>query len=85
MTAMGLGAYTQSMTSLDLARLKKQFTDVDSRRDQLIEQMASNNREHRKRLEEMFDGLPATFATSRRSTPVAWAVRRYRAGRSRRL
>ena len=82
MTAMGLGAYTQSMTSLDLARLKTQFADVDSRRDQLIEQMANSNREQRKRLEGMFDGLPTAFASSRRGALPTWAVRRSRTARS---
>jgi polysaccharide pyruvyl transferase WcaK-like protein len=64
MEEMGLGAFSESASSLDLDRLVEQFTVLEGRRDALTETMADRNREHTRLLDEQFELLSRLFLTA---------------------
>lgn len=62
MADMGLGAYCQHAAAVDGPRLLRQFTELESRRDELAPVLRERNAEHAARLEEQFDALLAAVA-----------------------
>jgi polysaccharide pyruvyl transferase WcaK-like protein len=69
---MGLAKFTQFADSVDVDRLIEQFTELESRRSQLQQQMSARNAANVKSLEDQFSLLSAALLpannTERRET-----------------
>jgi hypothetical protein len=69
---MGLAKFTQFADSVDVDRLIEQFTELESRRSQLQQQMAERNAANVKSLQDQFSLLSAVLLpagnTQRRET-----------------
>ena len=61
MTDMGLAEYCQSVNSLDIDRLIKQFTDLESRAAHVRQAIAARNAVHRQLVERQFAELSAVL------------------------
>ena len=61
MTDMGLAEYCQSVNSLDIDRLIKQFTDLESRAAHVRQAIAERNAVHRQLVERQFAELSAVL------------------------
>jgi polysaccharide pyruvyl transferase WcaK-like protein len=71
MEEMGLGAFSESASSLDLDRLIEKFVALESRQDALRATMAERNRDHARLLDEQFEVLSRLFFTVPRARPFA--------------
>jgi len=57
MAEMGLGEFCQHADSFDVDRLISQFTELESRRDELTREMAARNAANRAKLDDQFATL----------------------------
>lgn len=74
MAEMGLGAFCQQADSFDVDRLISQFTELDSRRDELTPEMAARNAANRAKLDDQFATMNEVLFPGFRSASQAAAM-----------